>query len=136
MPYALIIAGIVLTVAGVRNTETALYTLLKGDFTGSNSFIWWTLSILGIGALGYVPETRKLANAFLALVLIVLVLANKGVFQQFSTALKGSIPTAPVGNTAPAAATASSTPQLSLGSALSSTTGFLQSLGTKLATGT
>ena len=96
MPYALIIAGIILTVAGVRNTQSALYTLLAGDFTGNKSFIWWTLSILGIGAVGYVEDLKGLANAFLALVLIVLVLANKGVFQQFTTALTNPIPAAPV----------------------------------------
>lgn len=96
MPYALIIAGIVLTVAGVRNTQGTLFTLLKNDFTGSNSFIWWTISIIGIGAVGYVPDLRKLANAFLALVLIVLLLANRGVFQQFVNALKAPVPNAPV----------------------------------------
>ena len=100
MPYALIIAGIVLTVAGVRNTQSTLYSLLAGDFTGSKSFIWWTLSILGIGAVGYVEDLKGLANAFLALILIVLILANKGVFAQFTAALKGAIPAAPTGGTA------------------------------------
>lgn len=95
MPYALIIAGIVLTVAGVRNTQGTLFSLLKNDFTGSNSFIWWSLSIIGIGSLGYVADLRKLANAFLALVLIVLLLANRGVFQQFVNALKAPVPNAP-----------------------------------------
>lgn len=95
MPYALIIAGIVLTVAGVRNTQGTLFSLLKNDFTGNNSFIWWSVSIIAIGAVGYVQETRKLANAFLALVLIVLILANRGVFQQFVNALKAPVPNAP-----------------------------------------
>lgn len=97
MPYALVIAGIVLTIAGVRNTHRALFSLLSNDFTGNNSFIWWALSILGIGAIGYVQNLRPLANAFLALLLIVLILANKGVFQQFTQALKNPIPPAPIG---------------------------------------
>lgn len=105
MPYALIIAGVILTVAGVRNTQAALYSLLSSDFTGNKSFIWWTLSILGIGAIGYVEDLKGLANAFLALILIVLILANKGVFQQFTDALKNPIPAAPVaGNTTAKAA--------------------------------
>lgn len=95
MPYALIVAGIILTVAGVRNTQGALFGLIGGDFTGPRSFIWWSLSIVGIGAVGYVPSTRGLANAMLALILIVLVLANKGVFAQFTAAIKGPIPPAP-----------------------------------------
>ncbi len=91
MPYALIIAGIVLTVAGVRATQGQLFALLGGDFTGSNSFIWWALSIIGIGSVGYVADLRKLANAFLALVLIVLFLGHSGVFQQFISALQAPI---------------------------------------------
>lgn len=98
MPYVLVIVGIVLTIAGVRNTHHALYSLLSGDFTGNKSFIWWALSILGIGAVGYVPSMRPLSNAFLALLLIVLILSNKGVFQQFTDALKNPIPAAPVGD--------------------------------------
>jgi hypothetical protein len=102
MPYALILAGIVLTVAGVRNTQATLYTLLEGDFTGPHSFVWWTLSIVGIGAVGYAPALRTFANYFLALILIVLVIANKGVFEQFTNALKNPIPAA-----TPASASAS-----------------------------
>jgi hypothetical protein len=99
VPFALIIAGIILTVAGVRNTQGALFNLLEGDFTGNNSFIWWSLSILVVGTVGYVPSTRQLANAFLALILIVLFLANGGVFQKFTDALKAPIPPAPVPGT-------------------------------------
>lgn len=113
MPYALILAGLILLVAGVRNTESALFTLLKNDFTGQNSFVWWTLSILLVGSVGYInPELRKFANSFLALILIVLFLANskngQGVFAQFTAALKAPIPPAPTGNASPLA---SVTPQ-------------------------
>lgn len=102
MPYVLVIVGIILTVAGVRNTHTALFSLVAGDFTGSKSFVWWTISILGIGAVGYVEDLRKLANYFLALIFIVLVLSNKGVFAQFIAALKNPIPPVPVAGTAAA----------------------------------
>jgi hypothetical protein len=96
VPYALVIAGLVLVIAGVRNTQSALFALLQGDFTGNKSFVWWFLSILGIGAVGYVESVKPLANAFLALLLIVLILANKGVFQNFTNALKNPIPAAPI----------------------------------------
>lgn len=88
MPYALIAFGLLLTVAGARGKQSDLFALLKGDFTGNRSFIWWALSIVGIGALGYIPETKKLANTFLALIFIVLILSNKGVFAQFISAVK------------------------------------------------
>jgi hypothetical protein len=96
VPYALIIAGIVLAIAGVRNTHSALFSLLQNDFTGNRSFVWWSLSIIGIGAVGYVEDLKPLANAFLALLLIVLLIANKGVFKQFTDALKNPVPAAPV----------------------------------------
>lgn len=100
MPFALILAGIVLTVAGVRSTENALFSLLKNDFVGTPSFVWWTLSILAIGSVGYLPGMRQLANAFLALILIVLILANnkdgKNVFSEFFNTFKQPIPAAPV----------------------------------------
>ena len=101
MPYALILIGVVLIVAGVRNTERALFNLMKGDFTGQQSFIWWAISIAVIGAIGYINDDfRKLSHWFLALILIVLVLAqNKSgndVFTAFTNAIKGGIPNAPV----------------------------------------
>jgi hypothetical protein len=86
--------GLLLTVAGVRNTQGTLFALVKGDFTGNQSFIWWSVSIIGVGALGYYKETRALANSFLALILIVLILAqNKNgnnLFAEFRSALQSA----------------------------------------------
>jgi hypothetical protein len=88
--YALILAGILLTVSGARGTEKDLYALLEGDFTGSNSFLWWIAAVGVIGALGYVKALQGLSHAFLALILIVLVLSNRGVFQQFTQAIQNN----------------------------------------------
>ena len=100
MPFALIIAGIILTVAGVRDTQSALFALLKGDFTGPNNYTWWAVSVLAIGATGYVDALKQLSHYFLALILIVLILAKykngQSVFDEFVAALKGPIPPAPV----------------------------------------
>lgn len=94
MPYALVIIGLLLTVAGARGSQGDLYALLKGDFTGNQSFIWWTISILAIGSLGYLPKMRGVANSFLVLVFLVLILSNskggKGVFQNFVDAVKSN----------------------------------------------
>lgn len=114
MPYALILAGLMLTIAGVRNTQGALFTLLEGDFTGQRNFIAWALAMVGIGSLGYVADLRKLSNSFMALILIVLFLANGGsgksgggVFAQFMAAIKGPIPKAPVAGSTAAQASGS-----------------------------
>jgi hypothetical protein len=108
MAYVLIFFGLLLTVAGVRNTHVdqggnpGLFTLLRGDFTGSNSFIYWLGAIAIVGGLGYIPGIQKVSNAFLALILIVLVLSNQGVFAQFQSALQTST-TPPAPTIAPAA---------------------------------
>lgn len=88
MPFALLIVGLVLVVSSVRNTVTQgdpnLVGMLKSDFTGQNNFSYWLISILIIGALGYIPAFRSLSRAFLALVVIVLLISHGGFFSQFN----------------------------------------------------
>lgn len=90
MPFALLIVGIVLVVSAVRGTTDNLTTLVKGDFTGQDNFIYWFVSILIIGALGYIDALKGLSRMFLALVIVVLFLRNGGFFQQAQSALGGS----------------------------------------------
>ena len=98
MPFALILVGLLLVVAAVRNTVTdnsttgtkGLTTLIKGDFTGQNNFIYWLVAILLIGALGYVDSLRSLSRAFMALILVALFLTGKqgiNFFTGFQSAL-------------------------------------------------
>lgn len=91
MPFALLFVGILLVVSGVRGKQDDLFALLKSDFTGdgtfSHSFVAWLVAIGVIGGLGYFKPIRPIANAFLALVIIVLFLSNKGFFTQFSQQL-------------------------------------------------
>jgi len=95
MAFALFIAGIVLLVAAVRNTQNDLFGLLRNDFTGPGNFIFWFLAILIIGALGYVPKLKGFSVAFLSLLIIVLFLkrgnpqtgTGGGFFQQFIQAV-------------------------------------------------
>lgn len=89
MPFAFIIIGIVLLVSGIRGSASSLVTLLKGDLTGSDNFIYWILAILAIGSLGYIEDLKGLSRAFLALVLIVLVIVEDkgtsgGFFAEFT----------------------------------------------------
>ena len=87
MPFAFIIIGLVLLISGVRNTTDQLTTLVKGDFTGQNSYIRWTFAILVIGAIGYIKQIEPISRMFLVLVVIVLILSNKGVFASFNSQL-------------------------------------------------
>jgi hypothetical protein len=97
LPFTLVILGIVLLIAAVRGTQDQLFTLVKNDFTGPKNFIYWSVAILFIGALGYIPKLKPLSVTFMVLIVIVLVLARGnpsapggGFFQQFTTALNST----------------------------------------------
>jgi hypothetical protein len=102
MPFAFLILGSLFVAAGVRGQSKQLLTLLHDDLTGPNNYIYWMLSILILGALGYIDALRPLSRAFLVLVIVVLVLkegnpnqTGGGFFQQFQHAIsKITSPTA------------------------------------------
>lgn len=85
MPYALILIGAVLLMAGIRNTYGDLWNLVKGDFTSEHGFITWVAAIAVVGGMGYIPKLRPLSIAFMTLLLLVLVLSNGGVFSKLQT---------------------------------------------------
>lgn len=89
MPFALLVVGLVLIISGVRGTQSDLFASVKGDFTGSNNFVYWALSILVVGALGYVPTLRPLSRGFIVLIVVGLLFnkANGGFFNEFQSAL-------------------------------------------------
>lgn len=88
MPFALAIIGIVLMVTAVKGTTGQFFSLVLSDFTGSGSYIYWVISILVIGSVGYIKKLQPVSDMFLALVLIVMFLANKGFFSQFMSAIQ------------------------------------------------
>lgn len=84
MPYALLLIGAVMLVAGVRNTYKDLWALVENDFTGQGGFLSWVAAIAVIGGLGYIPKLKPLSVALMTLLLLVLVLSNKGVFAKLA----------------------------------------------------
>lgn len=92
MPFVFIVVGIVMIISGVRGKSQDLTTLVKGDLTGKNNFIYWIISIMVIGGLGYIKDLQTFSRALLALVIVVLILAeekngNGGFFTQFQNAV-------------------------------------------------
>jgi len=114
MPLGFLILGAIILVAALRNTHKQLGTLLAGDFSGAGSFIYWIAALAIIGGLGYIPAFKTPSRALIVLLLVVLVLANGGFFQQFTDALKSAQPLAPTaqGGTVLASSTASIIPGL------------------------
>jgi hypothetical protein len=88
MAFVFLFFGILLLVAAARGTQSELFTLMKGDFSGPKNFFYWALSILGVGSVGYVEELKPVSDAFLVLLVVVLFLDNKGFFQKFSDTLQ------------------------------------------------
>jgi hypothetical protein len=119
MPFALAIIGLALIVTAIRGTTTQLFSLIKSDFTGSGNYIWWIVSLLVIGAFGYIKRIQPVVNMFIVLVLVVMFIGagKKGFFAQFTDAIRNpatncggpqatgvkasDITTAPVGSTLP-----------------------------------
>jgi len=100
MPLALAIIGIVLVIVAIRGTEGDLFTLLTGDAAG---WFKWAAAIVAVGALGYIPKLEAPSRVLLALVLIVIVLVNKGLFSTLSAVLTNPPAASPSVSPVPAA---------------------------------
>lgn len=97
MPFVLLFFGLVLFIAGIKGTQGTLWELVKGDFTGSNSFLVWIAAIAVIGGIGYIPKLKPFSVAFMTLLLLVLVLSNKGVFARLQSFVLNPISSPPSG---------------------------------------
>lgn len=95
MPYALIVVGLILVITGARNTYADFGRTLAGDFTGPNNFTYWLAALGIVGSLGYIDQLRMFSRAFMALILLSMVLKNGGVFNKVQEALRAG-PIAPV----------------------------------------
>lgn len=107
MPYALVIIGLLMIVTGIQNTYVQFAGQIQTDLTGSKSFIVWIVALGSVGALGYISDLRTFSHYFMALILISMILANKGVFGQFQSALAAG-PAVPTAAPAQASVSASS----------------------------
>ncbi len=88
MPFALTFIGILFIVTGFQDTYKQFFTAVEGDFSGQQSFIYWLISFGIVGSLGYIPELKTFSRASMALILIAMILGDKGgVFQKFTTAV-------------------------------------------------
>lgn len=91
MPLVLITIGIILIVVGWRGTQNDFFGLLKGDFTGPSNFLVTAFAIAVVYFVGYIKGLKDISNAFLALILLVILLTNgkKGFFQQLNSQIRG-----------------------------------------------
>lgn len=90
MPFMLITFGVLFVIAAYRNNLSTLGNTLSSDFAAVGGFFGWFVAIFIIGAFGYYPPARGVSRAFLALLILAMLVANAGVFAQFQSAFKGA----------------------------------------------
>lgn len=88
MALAILLAGIILLVAGIRGKHDDLIGALKDDFTGPNNFFIWVIAIGVLVGLTNVDKIKPVANAFLGLVILVMLISNRGFFTKFPQEIK------------------------------------------------
>ena len=88
MAFVFTTVGMLMIVTGVKGTYAQFGSQVASDFTGSQPFTYWVVAIIGVGAVGYIDALRTVSRLFLALILVSMVLANKGFFTQLTSALK------------------------------------------------
>lgn len=101
MPLIFIAIGILFLVLARNGTQGDFEQLLKSEFTGAQSFIVWASAIVILGLLGFFKPIRPVTDAFIGLIILVLILHNKGFFGQLNAALRN--PVAPTSSDALAA---------------------------------
>lgn len=84
MPLFLILLGLALILTAVRNKEGELAAILKDDFTSSNNFIAWLGAFAALGVIASASKSlRPATDAFSLLLLTVMMIGNRGFFEQF-----------------------------------------------------
>lgn len=131
MAFVLVTVGLLMIVTGAKGTYAAFGSQVASDFTGSQPFTYWLAAIGAVGALGYIDALKTFSRLFLTLILVSMVLANKGFFAKLTAALKQGPVAPPAGTGTPSGGSSS------VGQSSSSTAGaFGQSPGVPGQTGT
>lgn len=84
MAALILLIGVVLVVAAIRDTHGTLFSALGTDVP---AFTVWAAAVVAIVALGFVPGLKTVSRGLLALVLVVLILNN---YRQIIAGLSGA----------------------------------------------
>jgi hypothetical protein len=87
MIYAILLVGLAMVTSGMRGTGHELGAQLQTDMLGKGGFVPWIIAVLTIGSLGFIAPLRTTSRYLIALLAVVLVVRNGGIWQQAQTAL-------------------------------------------------
>jgi hypothetical protein len=92
MAWGFLFVGLLLIIAAWKKKHDDLWRLLKDDFTGEGNFFYWVLAIVILSALGTSRPIRPVTDAFLGLVILVIVIApyrnGRDLFSEFRSQIK------------------------------------------------
>jgi hypothetical protein len=95
MIFGLLVLGTLLIASGLKGTEHKLGQQIANDMLGTDGFIGWIAAFGAIGALGYIPKLEQPSRYMLALLIVVIVVRNGGVFQNAMQAIQGAAASGP-----------------------------------------
>ncbi|MBK8189086.1 MAG: hypothetical protein IPK79_01370 [Vampirovibrionales bacterium] len=82
MGIVILIIGVVVIIAAIRDTHEKLFGALAEDVP---DFMVWGAAVFAVGALGWIPGMNPVSRGLLALVIVVIVLGNyQAIIQGFS----------------------------------------------------
>jgi hypothetical protein len=88
MVAGLICIGLILIATALKNTQHEFGAALQRDVLGTGGFLTWAAAIMAIGAIGYLPEMRTPSRYMLALLGVVIVVRNGGVWANAEAGLQ------------------------------------------------
>lgn len=88
MPFALIVIAVILMISAYRDTQDELFNIIKDVFDASTGFKYWILASIILGFLASINEIKKPVNMFIILMMVVLVLRQKGLYQKTIGSIK------------------------------------------------
>ncbi len=93
MPFALTFAGLLLIILGFQNTYKEFGQQVQSDFSGEGNFLYWMISLMVVGSLGYIKGWETFSRLFMGLIIVAIVLSEKSGTAQginfFSNLLSG-----------------------------------------------
>lgn len=89
MPFGLIVLGVILAVAAYRDTLDELFSIVRDVLQDSKGFSYWVLAAIILGFAASIKSIKEPINAFMILLMVVLLLRKKGTATQIIDQLKG-----------------------------------------------
>lgn len=90
MPLAFLIAGLLLGMIAIQNTQDKFFALLRGDLLGDKNeqggFLWFVGGIVIIYLFGLLSGLRDTSKFLISLIVLTFIFANPKVFTQLGKA--------------------------------------------------